>query len=98
MPGLALKMFRGRSTLTPDANIDEIALRTGDGGLRLNALPQSGANLKLTLTSVGWRMPWRGGIPIDSIEAEGLLSRNALRVERCEPSDAWWDDQWLGKY
>ena len=80
--GMGLEDVSGTIELTPAAGIDEIGLRVGDGSLRLTALPQAGSSLKLTLTSAGWRMPWRGGIPIESIEAEGLLNRNVLRIDK----------------
>ena len=95
--GIGLEDVSGTIELTPDANINEIALRTGDGSLRLNALPQSGTSLRLTLTSVGWRMPGHGGIPIDSIEAEGFMNRSALRVRQVRAADSWRHDQWLRK-
>jgi hypothetical protein len=80
--GMSLEGVSGSIELTPDRRIGEISLRNKDDSLRLVALPQSAASLKLGLSSGGWRMPWRGGVAVDSIEAEGQLNRNALRVEK----------------
>lgn len=80
--GMGLENVSGTIDLTPQAGIDEIELRSGDGGLRLTALPQAGASLKLRLTGAGWRLPWRGGVPVESIEGEGVLNRNALRIDK----------------
>lgn len=80
--GMALEDVSGTIELTPEGHIDEIGLRTADGSLRLTALPQAGSSLKVTLSGEGWRIPWRGGIAIESIEAEGQLKRNELRIDR----------------
>lgn len=80
--GMSLEGVSGSIELTPDARIGEISLRSKDDSLRLVALPQSAASLNLSLSSGGWRMPWRGGIAVDSIEADGLLNRKALRVDK----------------
>lgn len=82
--GMGLEEVSGFVDLTPEAKIKEIRLRTGDGYIRLTALPLPGHGLKLALSSAGWRMPWRGGIPMDFIEADGRLTRNALRVDKME--------------
>lgn len=82
--GMAVEDVSGSIALTPEANIEEIDLRTGDGSLRLTVLPQPKSGLKLSLTSTGWRLPWRGGVPVDSIAAEGLLTRTALRIDKME--------------
>lgn len=79
--GMGLEDVSGAIELRPEGGIDEIELRTKDGNLRLTAAPKAESSMKLTLNGAGWRMPWRGGLPIDSIEAEGLLERKALRID-----------------
>lgn len=80
--GMSLEGVSGTIELTPDTRISEISLRSKDDSLRLIGQPQSAASMKLNLTSGGWRLPWRGGVAVDSIEAEGLLNRNALRIDK----------------
>ncbi|MBK8335575.1 MAG: hypothetical protein IPL03_02830 [Sterolibacteriaceae bacterium] len=80
--GLSLEGISGTIELTPDTRISEISLRSKDDTLRLTGQPQPPVSLKLNLTSGGWRMPWRGGVAVESIEAEGLLNRNALRIDK----------------
>lgn len=80
--GMGLEDVSGTIDLRPDGGIDEIVLHTKDGSLRLTAAPKAESTLKLKLNGAGWRMPWRGGLPIDSIEAEGLLDRKALRIDK----------------
>lgn len=82
--GMGLEEVSGFVDLTPEATIKEIHLHTRDGNIRLTALPLPGPGLKLDLSSAGWRMPWRGGMPVDFIEAEGRLTRSALRVDKVE--------------
>lgn len=82
--GMGIEEVSGAVDLTAEAKISEIRLHTADGKIRLTALPLPGSGLKLALSSVGWRMPWRGGVPIESIEADGRLTRSALRVDKME--------------
>lgn len=80
--GVGLEDVSGSIDLTPEAGIDEIRLLSKDGSVKLTAMPTAAPGLKLNLASAGWRAPWRGGIQIDAMDAEGRMDQVSLRIDK----------------
>ncbi|HNB80307.1 MAG TPA: AsmA-like C-terminal region-containing protein [Rhodocyclaceae bacterium] len=80
--GMSLDDVTGDILLTPDAGISEIRLNGGNGAVSVVAVPEGKHALKLTLGSTAWRLPLAGGVPVESIDAQAVLTRDALRADK----------------
>lgn len=82
--GMSLDDVSGDIFLTPQAGISEIRLNGGNGAVSVLAVPEGKNALKLTLGSTAWRLPLAGGIPVESIDAQAVLTRDALRADKVD--------------
>lgn len=80
--GASLDDVSGDIFVTPQAGISEVRLIGGNGAVSLSAVPEGKNALKLTLGTTAWRLPLAGGIPVESIDAQAVLTRDALRADK----------------
>lgn len=84
LAGMTLAGISGDVLLTPQAELAEIRVADDKGTLQLVAAPEGRQSLKLKLSGTGWRAPIGNGVAVDSIDAQGILTRDALRADKLE--------------
>lgn len=76
--------FSGEVLLKKDGTAEKAAFRTADGGLRVAAM-SSEQGVMLNMDALGWK-PVAMPFAFDSMQAEGLLQKNRLLLQKVEAS------------